>query len=35
MISFRSASCLSKLERVKANSIEVIKIDDKKHIAAA
>jgi len=34
MISFRSASCLSKLERVKANSIKVVKIDDKKHIAA-
>jgi len=26
MISFRSESCLSKLERVKANSIEVVKI---------
>jgi len=29
MISFRSASCLSKLERVKANSIKVYKIDVK------
>jgi len=34
MISFRSASCLSKLERVKENSNKVFKIDDKKQIAA-
>jgi len=30
MIWFGSGSCLSKLERLKANSIEVTKIDDKK-----
>jgi len=32
MIPFRSGSCLSKLERVKANSIEVAKIIDNYHI---
>jgi hypothetical protein len=32
MIPFRSGSCLSKLEHVKANSREVIKIIDNYHI---
>ncbi len=32
MISFRSGSCLRKLERVKANSIEVTKIINHYHI---
>jgi len=34
MILFRSGSCLSKLERVKANSIEIAKIIDNYHIPA-
>jgi len=33
MISFPSGSCLSKLERVKANSIETFKIIDNYHIS--
>jgi len=32
MISFLSGSCLSKLERVKANSNEMVKIIDDYHI---
>jgi len=34
MIPFLSGSCLSKLERVKGNSIEVAKIIDNYHIPA-
>ncbi len=34
MIPFPSGSCLSKLERVKANSIDVAKIIDDYHIHA-
>ena len=34
MISFSSGSCLSKLERVKANSIEVLMIISNYHIPA-
>jgi hypothetical protein len=34
MIPFRSGSCPSKLERVKANSIEIAKIIDNYHIPA-
>jgi len=34
MIPFPSGSCLSKLERVKANRIEVVKIIDNYHIRA-
>ena len=32
IVPFPSESCLSKLERVKANSIEVVKIIDSYHI---
>ena len=34
MIPFRLGSCLSKLERVKANSNEVVKIIDDYHVPA-